>query len=52
MAVKIKIVTFWVIPSYSFLVGYQCFRGTCCLYLQDRRFNPTLKMEAADSLEM
>jgi hypothetical protein len=51
-AVKIKIVIFWVIPSCSFVVCYRCFRGICCLCLQDISFYPTLKMEAAHSLEM
>jgi len=26
---------FWVVTSCSFVVGYQCFRGPCCLHLQD-----------------
>jgi hypothetical protein len=24
----------WVIASYNVVVGYQCSRGLCCLYLQ------------------
>jgi hypothetical protein len=51
VAVKIKIVVFWVITC-NFVIGYQCFRRTCCLNLQDRRFYTTLKMEVVDSLEM
>jgi hypothetical protein len=51
MAVKIKNVVLWVIPLCSCVVGYQCFKVTCCLYVQDR-FSPTLKMGAADFLEM
>jgi len=38
-------VVFWVITPCSDMVGYQCFEGHCCLYLQGKYF--FLKMEAA-----
>jgi len=34
MAVKIHVMVFWVVMLYSDVVGYQCFRGPCCLHLQ------------------
>jgi hypothetical protein len=33
--VKIQVEVFWVVMLSSVTVGYQHFRGTCCLYLQD-----------------
>jgi hypothetical protein len=33
MAVKIEFVVFWVVAPFSVVVGYQCFRGPCCLHL-------------------
>jgi hypothetical protein len=35
MAVMYQMVVFWVVTPYSVVVGYQRFRGPCCLYLQD-----------------
>jgi len=32
---NIHIVVFWVVTPYSVTVGYQHFRGPCCLHLQD-----------------
>jgi len=29
-------VVFWALTSYRLIGGYQCFRGTCCLHLQDK----------------
>jgi len=29
-------VVFWALTSYRLIDGYQCFRGTCCLHLQDK----------------
>jgi hypothetical protein len=59
-AVKIQTDVFWVVMSCTVVVGYQCFRGLCCLCLQGegavmgkkRRDKGlisdfTLKMEAA-----
>jgi len=34
MAMKIKVVVFWTVTLCSHEVGYQCFRGLCCLNLQ------------------
>jgi hypothetical protein len=39
-------VVFWVVTPYSDVVGYQYFRGPCCLHLQGE-----VKMEAARSSE-
>jgi len=36
MAVKIQVEFFWVVSPSSTVVGYQCFRGPCCLNLQGR----------------
>jgi len=33
-AVKILVEVFWVVTSFSVVVGYQRFRGPCCLPLQ------------------
>jgi hypothetical protein len=33
-AVKIHIEDFWVVTACNGVVGYQRFRGTCCLHLQ------------------
>jgi hypothetical protein len=35
-AVNIKVESFWVVMLCSVVVVYQCFRGPCCLHLQDR----------------
>jgi hypothetical protein len=34
MAVKTQVKVFWVVMLCSVAVGYQCFRGPCCLHLQ------------------
>jgi hypothetical protein len=39
---KIHVVVFWIVTPCSVVVGYQSFRGSCCV-----RFHVTLKMEAA-----
>jgi hypothetical protein len=36
MAVKFQVEVFWVVTSCSVVVGYQRFRGPCCLHLQGR----------------
>jgi hypothetical protein len=33
-AMKIHVKFFWVVTLCSVVVGYQCFRGPCCLHLQ------------------
>jgi hypothetical protein len=33
MAVKIQVEVFWVVMSCGVVVGYQHFRGPCCLHL-------------------
>jgi len=30
---KIQVAVFWVVTLCSSVVGYQCFRGLCCLHL-------------------
>jgi hypothetical protein len=35
VSLKVQIVVLWVVTVCSNVVGYQCFRGVCCLYLQD-----------------
>jgi hypothetical protein len=35
-AVKIKVDIFRVVTLCSFVVGYQCFGGPCCLHLQGK----------------
>ena len=30
------VAVFWAVTSYNLIGGYQCFRGTCCLHLQDK----------------
>jgi hypothetical protein len=35
MLVKNHIVVLWVMKQHTLLGGYQCFRGTRCLRLQD-----------------
>jgi hypothetical protein len=32
--VKNQVKAFWVVMPSSVVVGYQCFRGPCCLHLQ------------------
>jgi hypothetical protein len=32
-ALKIKIEILWVVTPFSIVIGYQCFRGRCCLQL-------------------
>jgi len=41
-AMKIQVEVFWVVTSYSVIVGYQRFKGPYCLHLQGlgRRHNP------------
>jgi hypothetical protein len=34
MAVKIEFMVFWIFVPYSVVVGYQYFKGLCCLSLQ------------------
>jgi hypothetical protein len=34
MTVKVQVEAFWVLTTCSVVVGYQCFRGPCCLHLQ------------------
>jgi len=36
MAVEIQGKVFWVVMPCSVVVGYQHFRGPCCLQLQDK----------------
>jgi len=39
----IVVVVFWIVMPWSYVVGYWCFRGLCCLHLQDewsRRLQP------------
>jgi len=31
---KIQAKFFWVVTAFSVAIGYQCFRGPCCLHLQ------------------
>jgi hypothetical protein len=33
MAMKIQVMVFWAVMPHSDMVGYQHFRGSCCLYL-------------------
>jgi len=33
-AVMFQVKVFWVVTPYSIVVGYQHFRGPCCLHLQ------------------
>jgi hypothetical protein len=33
-AVKIQVAVFWIMAPCSVVVGYQRFRGPCCLHLQ------------------
>jgi hypothetical protein len=33
MAVKIEFVFFWVVVPFIVVIGYQRFRGLCCLHL-------------------
>jgi hypothetical protein len=47
MAVKIQVEVFWVVMLCSAVVGYKCFRGSCCPHLQVE-----VKMEAAWTSEM
>jgi hypothetical protein len=47
MAVKIQVEAFWVVTPCSVAVGYQRFRGPCCLHLQGE-----MKMEATRSSKM
>jgi len=35
MVVVIQIEVFWVVMPCSVVVGYQNFRGLCCLHLQE-----------------
>jgi len=35
--VKIQVV-FWVVTPYSVIVKHQCFKGSCCLHLQEVDF--------------
>jgi len=34
MAVKIQVEVFWIVTQHSVIIGYQHFRGPCCLHLQ------------------
>jgi hypothetical protein len=34
MAVMFQAEVFWVMTTCSVVVGYQCFRGPCCLHFQ------------------
>jgi len=34
MVVKTVAVDFWVVMPHSVVIGYHCFRVSCCLYLQ------------------
>jgi len=43
----VQVALFWVVTQCADVVGYQCFRGLCCLHLHF-----TLKMEAAWSSKM
>jgi hypothetical protein len=42
-----SVAVFWVVTQCIDVVGYQCFRGSCCLHLQGE-----VKIEAAWSSEM
>jgi hypothetical protein len=44
--VEIQIEVFWVVMLCSVVVGYQCFRGSCCLHVQGE-----VKMEAVRTSE-
>jgi len=44
---KIHVTGLWVMMSHTDVVGYQCFRGPCCICLQDE-----VMMKAAWSSEM
>jgi hypothetical protein len=48
MAVIFQVEIVWVVMPCSVVVGYHCFRGPCCLHLQDF----TLKMEAVWTSEI
>jgi len=41
-AVNIRVKVFWVLISCSVVVGYQHFRGPCCLHLQAAWTSETL----------
>jgi len=32
---NIHVMIFWVVTPCSYVAGYQCFIGPCCLHLQD-----------------
>jgi len=32
-----EVAVFWVVMLYSYVAGYQRYRGLCCLHLQPRR---------------
>jgi hypothetical protein len=34
MTVMFQVEVFWVVMPCNVVVGYQCFRGPCCLHLQ------------------
>jgi len=33
-AVKTQVEVFWIVMPCNVVIGHQCFRGPCCLYLQ------------------
>jgi len=37
-AMKYHVVVFWVVPPCRYMVGYQHFGGSCCLYRMDGQF--------------
>jgi len=44
LSVMFEVEEFWVVTQCSFVVGYQSFRCTCCLYFQHgplKRWYPT-----------
>jgi hypothetical protein len=56
MVVKIEAKVFWVVTTCGVVVGYQHFRGPCCLHLQFTSLHfaslySTLNVEAAKSSE-
>jgi hypothetical protein len=36
MTMSIQVVVFWDVIPYSDAIGYQCFRGPCCIYLHPK----------------
>jgi hypothetical protein len=34
--IRVKMVTFWNVTPYDLVLGYQCWRGNCCIHLMGR----------------